>query len=305
MVKITGTCTAMIVPFRENGSIDYNLYEKMCLRQALNGNHIVSPGTTTESPTLSPQEHLDLIKIGAEVKNEVNSNNSNLEILMIAGVGSNSTKEAIEYCEESLKVGADAGMSVVPYYNKPSQKGHLEHQREIAEVGLPIMIYNIPGRSASGMSSQTLLKAFEHDNIVSLKAADGVNEELINVLRSKPENITVLSGDDTLTHPMLSLGAEGVVSVTSNLIPKSINSYISNYDGSKKSKEEFMELFPIFQANMEFGNPATIKEAMYIFRNEIGFNSYEPHLRKPLVRIEPEHSKKLESILRKDLNLFK
>lgn len=297
MTKLTGTCTAMVVPFREDGSINYSLYEDLCLRQARAGNHIVTPGTTTESPTLTPQEHVDLIKIGVQARDEINEDSKYQPIKMVAGVGSNSTKEAIEYTQESLKLGADMGMSVVPYYNKPCQRGHLEHQRQVAQVGLPIMIYNIPGRSGSGMTAQTILKAFEYDNIVSLKAADGINNDLIEVLAQKPSHVSVFSGDDTLTHPMLALGADGVVSVSSNLIPERVNDYVSTYDGSTQSLEKFQSLFPLFKANMAFGNPTTIKESMYLFKDQLGINEFEPFLRAPLVRVEREDSLKLEQML--------
>ena len=297
MVNIKGTSTAMVVPFKENNSIDYELYHELCTKQAKAGNHVVSPGTTTESPTLTPEEHLRLIEIGVEAVKNVNLEKSGSPVLMIAGVGSNSTKEAIEYCEKSVKLGADAGMSVVPYYNMPSQEGHLNHQIEVAKVGLPIMMYNIPKRSGSGMHSDTILKAFEmSDSIVSLKAADGVNEDLIKVLKYKPEHVTVLSGDDTLAHPMLSIGASGLVSVSANLVPERINEYIKNFN-SPKSLDSFMELFPLMSANMSYGNPVTIKEAMYILRNELKIPSFKPVVRQPLVRINNENCKKLEKVL--------
>ncbi len=299
MVNINGTCTAMVVPFKEDLTIDYDLYQELCYRQAAAGNHIVSPGTTTESPTLTPEEHVNLIKIGVNVVGDVNGSTPYSPVLMVAGVGSNSTREAIEYAEQALSLDADAGMSVTPYYNKPSQKGHLAHQVAIADVGLPIMMYNIPGRSASGMTADTILRAFEHPKIVSLKAAAGYDEELLEVLANKPNHVSVLCGDDVLSHAMLSSGAQGLVSVSSNMVPQEIHKYISNFDHSWESLNRFKHLRPLLSANMAYGNPVTIKESMYLLRHELGIPTFTPNVRLPLVRMGKKDSKKLEGVLRK------
>jgi len=283
------TYTAMVVPFNEDESINYELYDRLCEMQINAKNNIVIPGTTGESPTLSHQEHKNLI----ERTVQLNQN----RVKVVAGVGSNSTKEAIEFAEFAKRAGADLAMSVGPYYNKPSAEGHFEHHKIISEI-LPTMVYEIPARSGSAIGKEKLLELLELEGVVSLKAAFGVTEDLTEILLNKPNNVAVYSGDDTLTHYMLAMGANGVVSVSSNLLPVQINEYISSYDGTDESLNKFRNIYGALKANMAFGNPVTIKEAMYLFRDELKISDFKPVVRRPLLRVNSNNSIKLEQMLR-------
>lgn len=300
MLRIDGTCTAVITAYDKEGRINEDLQSELYLRQVNAGNHIVTSSTTGESATLTFEEQTRLLEIALDVRNTHKKGNPNSKILVIAGIGSNSTHEAISLTQVALSKGADAGLSVIPYYNKPNQEGHYEHQKAIAEVGLPIMLYNIPARcGGDGLLPKTILKLAKIENIVALKAADGVNNNLVEVLLNRPKGFTVLSGDDTLTHSMMSMGADGVVSVNSNMFPNEINEYIRNYHLNREtSLDRFKKLFPALSANMQYGNPATIKEGMYIFRKELGMPNFDIGFRLPMGRISSSNAKKLERILK-------
>ncbi len=293
-LDVRGTYTALITPFNEDLSIDWKTYEKLVQRQAEAGNHLVPVGTTGESPTLNNKEHRDVFEITIDIAKDYPG------IQVVAGIGSNNTIEAVDLTEFALKCGADAGLSVTPYYNKPQQKGHYLHQIAIANVGLPIILYNIPGRSASGMTSDTILKLAEHDNIIGLKAADGLEGVLSPVLEGRPDGFSVLSGDDPLTHEMIRLGAEGVVSVASNLFPEKINRYVDLMltQGSDSASDLTAEYLPILAAIMSSGtNPEGIKESMYIAREAIGVPDYQPGLRLPMVRIGEQERNELREVI--------
>jgi 4-hydroxy-tetrahydrodipicolinate synthase len=293
-----GTYTALITPFKENGTLDIESFERLCYGQCVAGNHLVPCGTTGESPTLSHEEHRLLIRTAIAVRKDFPN------IQVVAGVGSNSTDEAIRLAEYALKAGADAGLSVDPPYNKPGQRGLYHHHKSIAEVGLPIIIYNIPGRSPPGLTPDTILSLAEHENIVALKAAAGVNDGLTKVLFNRPEGFSVLSGDDTLTHYMIPPGGDGTVSVASNAIPKEIHDTVQwLLDGSPLGLEMTRRYMPIMKGFMENGtNPEGIKEGVYHLREFLGVPDYVPVLRSPMMRLEEHQRRNVTATLDSLLN---
>ena len=293
-MRFKGTVTALITPFKEDGSVDYDVFRKLCIRQAENGCHLMPCGTTGESPTLSHEEHRQVNKIAVEVAKLYP------EIKVVAGVGSNNTREAIQLVEHALEIGADYGLSVIPYYNKPTQEGHFEHQKELAKVGLRLIVYNIPGRCGTGLTAATILRMAELDNIVGLKAAAGVNDDLSEVLMHRPEEFSVFSGDDTLTYYMMAAGADGAMSVTSNTAPKQVAEIVNcMLDGDySKGLELTKRIFKLYLANMRLGtNPEVVKESIDIIKDKIGLSEYCAELRLPLRRINSANRSILENVI--------
>lgn len=290
-----GVYTALITPFRSDGSIDYESFQALCRLQLEAGNNLVPCGTTGESPTLSHDEQIDVI--GAAV--EVAKGYPGLKVM--AGIGSNSTAEAIDLAERSLALGADLGLSVDPYYNKPDQAGAFQHHSEIAKVGLPLVVYVIPGRTGgTGTAPATLVDLAQDPNIIGLKAAFGVTTGLTDILRRRPEGFSVLSGDDPMTHYMIAGGGDGVVSVSSNVVPAEVNSYVTDLLGGKSEQgfRKCMDLYPVLIGLMDHGqNPQGVKEAAYIMREQLGIPDYEPNLRLPMTRLAEGKRQSLAGII--------
>jgi 4-hydroxy-tetrahydrodipicolinate synthase len=281
--------TALITPFRD-GKIDTNGYEKLIKRQIELGTDVVVPvGTTGESATLSHSEHRECIEIAVST-----CKNSTTKVL--AGAGSNSTDEATELAKFAQEVGADAVLSVTPYYNKPSQEGLYQHYKAIAEaIEIPVMLYNVPSRTAVDLQPETVFRLFEDvENIFGIKEATGSLERAVNILSKKPDAILV-SGDDAINYPLLANGAKGVISVTSNLLPKTISKLVhSALVGDFKSSKEIND--SIYELNKTLfieSNPVPIKAIMYL-AGHIDTLEY----RLPLVKPSSENMKKLENILK-------
>ncbi|MBM9576526.1 4-hydroxy-tetrahydrodipicolinate synthase [Leptospira sp. 201903070] len=255
-----GVYTAIITPFK-NGKIDYDSYFKLLEKQIKAGvNGVVPCGTTGESPTLSHVEHAELIRETVKaVKNRIQ---------VVAGTGSNSTQEAIELTEAACKDGVDGILSVNPYYNKPTQEGLFQHFKAIAEhSSVPVMLYNIPGRTSVNLLPETVLRLSEVKHIRSMKEATGDLGQMSKLISLVGHKMTVLSGDDNLTLPLLAIGGVGVVSVVSNLFPKALVELVQNFhDGkiaeARKIHYDFIEVFAL--AFMET-NPIPIKAAMSWF----------------------------------------
>ncbi len=251
--------TAMATPFTKELEVDYKGAEILVAHLVETGTDcILIAGTTGESPTLTHAEELELLKV---VKKAIGNK---AEILM--GAGSNCTKTAVEMTKEVTKAGADAILSVVPYYNKPSQEGLVEHFSKVAEVtNLPIVLYNIPSRTGINMSPDTIAElAYKFDNIVAVKQSNA-NLDLVTEIISKcPDNFAVYSGDDSLTLPMLALGAYGVVSVASHLIGKQIKQMITEFKKGnvKKAAELHHNAYPLFKAIFMCPNPVPVKAAL-------------------------------------------
>ena len=257
MPKFQGAITAMVTPFRDGKVDDSRLREQIeyQIRNGIDG--LVPVGTTGESPTLDFPEHERVIQITVTIANR--------RVPVIAGVGGNATTEALELHGFAKKVGADAGLSVNPYYNKPSQEGLYRHFMTLADkVDLPIILYNIPGRTGVNMTPQTVARLAKHPNIVAIKEATGSLDQASEI-RSECE-LPILSGDDSLTLPLMSIGGVGVISVASNLIPAAIKKMVSlaAADNFAEASVIHRRLFPFIKSLFLDGNPAGIKHALKV-----------------------------------------
>jgi len=283
---ISGAMTAMVTPFRE-GRLDEKRLSEQVEHQIVGGiDGLVPVGTTGESPTVDFKEHARVIELTVQYARG--------RVPVIAGVGANATTEAIELHQIAKRAGATAGLSVNPYYNKPTQEGLYRHFMTLADrVDLPIVLYNIPGRTGITMSAQTVARLNEHKNIVAIKEATGSLDMASEIMSLC--DITVVSGDDSLTLPLMSIGAKGVISVASNLIPSEIKSLTkSALNGDfKKAAEVHHRLFGFIRSLFLDGNPAGIKYAMKV----AGLDSGE--LRLPLWEASDATKKLIEQNVRK------
>ena len=286
-----GAMTALITPFK-NGKIDEETYEKLIKRQIDNDiDWVVPVGTTGESATLTHEEHKRCIEIAVEV-----CKGSDTKVL--AGAGSNSTHEAIDLAKFAQEKGADAILSVSPYYNKPTQRGLYEHFKAIANsIEIPVVIYNVPGRTCSNIDVETAIRLFDDvENIVAIKEATGKIENVVALCANS--SISVLSGDDAINYPILATGGKGVISVTSNLLPKKIaklvhKALVGKYEKAKEINEELYEINKVMFIE---SNPIPIKYAMY----EAGLlPSLEYRL--PLVEPSEESKIKIKEVIKKYL----
>jgi 4-hydroxy-tetrahydrodipicolinate synthase len=253
-----GTFTALVTPFRD-GAIDVSAFEKLIETQIAAGiTGIVAVGTTGESPTLSPEEREQVIRFAVTIANK--------RCQVLAGTGSNATYHAVADTKTAEKLGVDSALLVAPYYNKPSQEGLFRHFKAIANAtSLPIMLYNIPGRCGVDIGADTVVRlATECRNIVSIKEAGG-NVERVSELRARlPEAFTILSGDDSLTLPFMSVGAVGVVSVASNLFPAEVCALVRAFESGevREAEKQHRKLFPLFKNLFIEPNPVPVKTAL-------------------------------------------
>lgn len=267
MIKLRGAYTALVTPMHEDESVDYEGFRSLVKRQCEGGIDGILPlGTTAETPTLTEDEEDKLIKIAfEEVKNYKEKTSRKVQIIL--GAGSNCTRDAVRYCQRAKDFGADAALVVTPYYNKPSNEGIFRHFEECSKVGIPIVVYNIQGRTGKNIDTPTLSKIADLPNIVAVKEASGNINQMMDVIakvKSKHPDFSVISGDDGLTLPLLSLGGDGVFSVVSNLTPSKIVELThSALDGNfEKAKEIHYNLLPFFKAAFVDGNPTSIKYAL-------------------------------------------
>ncbi len=279
----TGSYTALLTPFR-NGDVDYDAYRKLVDFQIDNGTHgLVPVGTTGESPTLSHDEHKKVI--------EVCIDQANGRVPIIAGAGSNSTTEAIEFVKHACDVGADGLLVVTPYYNKPTQAGLLAHYTELANVSSkPIIIYDIPGRSVIGMTDETMAKLAQHDLIVGVKDAPadlGRPTRLLNVINEK---FIQLSGEDGTALPYLAAGGHGCISVTANIAPKLLSRMHNAWQqGDIKTAQDInQKLMPLHDALFCETSPGPLKYAASLL------NICQSNTRLPIVEIGSESKKRVE-----------
>lgn len=251
----TGAMTAMVTPFRE-GRLDESRLREQVEYQIKGGiDALVPVGTTGESPTVDFKEHARIIELTVEFARG--------RVPVIAGVGGNATTEAIELHTIAKRAGAAAGLSVNPYYNKPTQEGLYRHFMTLADrVDLPIVLYNIPGRTGITMTAQTVARLNEHKNIVAIKEATGLLDMASEIMSLC--DITVVSGDDSLTLPLMAIGARGVVSVASNIVPSEIKALTQAalHGDFKKAATIHLQLFPFIRSLFLDGNPVGIKYAM-------------------------------------------
>jgi len=253
-----GTFTALVTPFR-NGGIDAAAFEKLIESQIAAGiSGVVAVGTTGESPTLSHEERQELIGLAVATAKK--------RCQVLAGTGSNATQHAVADTKMAEKLGADGALLVAPYYNKPSQEGLFRHFKTIADAtALPIMLYNIPGRCGVDIVSDTVMRlAKECRNIVTIKEASGSVERVSELRVRLPESFTILSGDDSLTLPFMSVGAVGVVSVASNLFPAEVCALVRAYEcgDAKLALNLHRKMFPLFKDLFIEPNPVPVKTAL-------------------------------------------
>jgi 4-hydroxy-tetrahydrodipicolinate synthase len=253
-----GVYTALVTPFAQDESIDEKALRRLVDFQIDGGvDGIVPMGTTGESPTVTHDENIDVIRIVAE--------QAAGRVSIIAGTGSNSTAEAVRMTRRAAEVGATATLQVAPYYNKPTQEGLYRHFSTIADAtDLPMVVYNIPGRSACNVETSTLMRLARHARIVAVKEASGVMGQVMEVCSGKPDGFDVLSGDDNLTLPILALGGSGVISVASNIAPKLMGELVrralsGDYEGAR---DLHYRLLPLFRGVFMKTNPIPIKYAM-------------------------------------------
>jgi 4-hydroxy-tetrahydrodipicolinate synthase len=286
-----GAMTALITPFKNN-KVDEETYAKLIQRQIDNGiDWVVPVGTTGESATLTHDEHKRCIEIAVEVCKGTNTK-------VLAGAGSNSTHEAIDLAKFAEEKGADAILSVSPYYNKPTQRGLFEHYKALANsINIPVVLYNVPGRTCSNIDVDTAVKLFnEVENIIAIKEATGKIENVVALCAKS--DISVISGDDAINYPIMATGGRGCISVTSNLLPNRIADLIhsalkGDFDTSRAINEE---LYDINKVLFIESNPIPIKYAMY----EAGLLPTLEY-RLPLVEPSEESKKKIKEVLEKYL----
>ncbi len=277
--------TAMITPFDAKGHIDFPKTTQIVNHLIANGtDSLVVAGTTGESPTLSKQEKIALFKHVVKVVEK--------RVPIIAGTGSNNTYDSIEMTKEAERAGVDAVMVVGPYYNKPNQEGLYQHVKAVAEnTTLPVMIYNIPGRSVVNIEPETIIRLSAVENIVAVKEASGNLNNITKIIAGTPDDFYVYSGDDSLTLPLLSVGGTGVISVASHVIGPEMQEMVGAFlEGDlKKAARMHQELLPIMTALFAAPNPVPVKTALQLKGIDVG------SVRLPLVPLTEEERTKLAS----------
>lgn len=283
-MMFTGSMTALVTPFK-NGKVDEDKLKELIDFQIENGTQALVPcGTTGESATLNYDEHNRVIDI--TIKHTKN------RITVIAGTGSNSTEETIMLSRHAKDAGADACLLIAPYYNRPTQSGLIAHFTKVADtVDIPLVLYNIPGRTGVNIEPETVTKLSEHKNIIAIKEASGNLEQVSRIISLC--NIAVLSGDDALTLPILSIGGKGVISVASNIVPKDVAEMINSFEKGDiiKARRLHYKLFPLFKALFIETNPSPVKAAMAMM------GMIDEEVRLPLVLLKEENKAKLKKVL--------
>ena len=285
----TGTYTAIVTPFH-GGQIDEDAFERLIKLQIKGGvDGIVPVGTTGESPTVDCAEHIRLIELAVKFAAG--------KVKVLAGTGANATAEAIKLTQEAERLGADGSLQVAPYYNKPTQEGLYQHFRAIAKATkLPIVLYSIPGRCGVEIAVDTAKRlAREHKNIVGIKEAGGSCDRVSQLRAAIGPNFTVLSGDDSLTLPFMSVGAQGVISVASNVIPREVTQMVKLFTSGKsiaalKLHEKY---YPLFKDLFIETNPTPVKAALAMMK------LIEEEYRLPLVPMNPKNWETLRTTMKR------
>ena len=290
MKKLGRLITAMVTPFKEDGSVDYEQAKRLALALLDSGSDgLVVVGTTGESPTLIRKEEYRLF---SEIKSVIGGRGS-----VIAGTGSNSTAEAIEATREAESIGVDACLLVVPYYNKPTQQGLYEHFKAVAQsTSLPCIPYNVPSRTIVSLSADTAIRLSHIDNIVGIKEASGNLEEISRIIDDTGDDFTVWSGNDSDTLPIMALGGYGVISVASHLVGRQIREMLNCFSSGQTDKAAAIHrrLLPLVNALFAISNPVPLKYAL----NHIGFRVGKPRL--PLI----ESDEKTAALIREALKNY-
>ena len=282
----SGTYTAIVTPFNQDGSVDYSRLRALIDLQIAGGvAGIVPVGTTGESPTLTMEEHVEVIRVAVEHVDH--------RIQVVAGTGANATQEAIELTQAALSCGADATLQVTPYYNKPSPEGLYRHFSAIADLGLPVVLYNVPGRTARDIPVAVVKRLAAHPKIVAIKEAAG-DVGRVSQVRAVCE-LEVLSGDEALTLPMISVGACGVVSVASNVMPREMSELVrlalaGRMEEALRMHQRLLGLFSDLFIEV---NPVPVKAALAMM------GQIEEVYRLPLCELAPENRERLQATMRR------
>ena len=290
----TGVGTALVTPFTGSGDLDEAAVRRLGRRQIDAGIHFLVPcGTTGESPTLTDAERIRIVEILVD--------EAAGEIPVLAGAGGYNTHEVIELADRMRHVGASGLLSVTPYYNKPTQEGLYQHYRAIAEsTPLPIILYNVPGRTGVNIETRTLVRLAEIPNIVGVKEASGNISQMCEVCHAVPANFIVLSGDDAITLPLMAIGGRGIVSVASNEIPAEMVRMVEAAERGDfaAARAVHQRIFPLMQINFIEANPVPVKAAM------AAMGLLEAVYRLPMCSPRPESREKIVNVL-KELDLLK
>lgn len=281
-----GSIVAIVTPFRR-GKVDEEAFRQLIEFQIENGTSAIVPcGTTGESATLSMEEHNRVIEIAVNAVKK--------RVPVIAGTGGNSTQEAIELTAHAKKSGADATLQVVPYYNKPTQEGMYQHFKAIAKaVPLPQVLYNVPSRTGANMLPQTVARLADLPEVVAIKEASGDLGQMAEVVRLVGEKVTLLSGDDNLTLPVLSIGGKGVISVVANIVPKETSEMVRAWEKGDvgNARSLFFKLLPLCQAMFYETNPIPVKTSLALM------GKIDGELRLPLCGLSPLNEERLRKTL--------
>lgn len=288
-----GSIVAIVTPFTANGVIDEETLRELVEFQIVNGTDGIVPcGTTGEASTLDYEEHDRVIEIVVEQAKK--------RVPVIAGTGSNSTKEAIEITEHAKRVGADGALLVTPYYNKPTQEGLYQHYKAVAEaVALPQILYNVPGRTGVNMLPETVARLADIPNIVGIKEATGSLQQASEVIALCGDRMEVLSGDDFITFPLMACGGSGVISVTANIMPKEIAAMVDAFNAGamEEARQLHLKLLKISTAMFIETNPTPVKTALGLM------GKCRPDVRLPLAAMSAANTAKLADIM-KEYNLI-
>jgi 4-hydroxy-tetrahydrodipicolinate synthase len=289
VVNFGRVITAMVTPFKEDGAVNYAVAEELAAHLAENGSDaLVICGTTGESPTLTWEEEYELFQV---VQKAVAG-----KAKVIAGTGSNSTKEAIAATQKAAKIRVDGSLQVVPYYNKPPQEGLYQHFASVAQScpDLPLILYNIPGRTGQNLQPETVARLAEIPNIVAIKEASGNLDAASQIRRLIPAEFQIYAGDDSLTLPLLSVGGAGVISVASHLVGKQLQQMIQAFENgqTKVAIDIHLQLFPLFKALFCTTNPIPIKAALKLQGWDIGST------RPPLSHLPDSDRQMLEAVMK-------
>lgn len=285
MKKLYGTGVALVTPFTEDLGVDFKALKKLLRHTAKGVDYYVVMGTTGESATLTPEEKREVLRFVVE--------NNEKKLPVVYGIGGNNTAEVLEAIRHSDLGGVSALLSVSPYYNKPSQQGIIQHFRKIADLSpVPVILYNVPGRTSSNLTAETTLELANHQNIAGIKEASGNLEQCMRIARGMPRDFLLISGDDLLTVPLYAIGARGVISVLANAYPLAFRkmkdfAFAGNY--SRASKELF-RLLDINGPMYEEGNPVGLKTLL----SELGIT--QPFVRLPLVAASAGLRKRIISL---------
>ena len=283
----SGSIVAIVTPFR-NGKVDERAFGDLIEWQLANGtNGIVPCGTTGESATLTNDEHHHVIRLSVEVVKG--------RVPVIAGTGSNSTDEAISLTRHAKEAGADGALLITPYYNKPTQEGLYRHYKAVAEaVDMPLVLYNIPGRTGVNMLPTTVERLAVMKNIVGIKEGSGSVQQASEIAQTCGDRLTVLSGDDPLTLPMMAVGAKGVITVTANVMPKEMAQLVASFQAGRidEARRIHFALSALFAALFYETNPIPVKEALGMM------GKIDPELRLPLCAMSADNRNQLTRVLK-------